>query len=46
MTCQPLGVPREGPPRRIMQTDKDVVLFYQGGDAGGGYGEYRMVPTG
>jgi len=45
MTCQPLGVPREGPPRRIMQTDKDVVLFYQGGDAGGGYGEYRIVPT-
>lgn len=45
MTCQPLGVPREGPPRRIMQTDKDVVFFYQGGDAGGGYGEYRMIPT-
>ncbi len=45
MTCQPLGIPREGPPRRIMQTDKDVVLFYQGGDAGGGYGEYRTIPT-
>jgi len=45
MTCQPLGVPREGPPRRIMQTDKDVVFFYQGGDAGGGYGEYRVIPT-
>ncbi len=45
MTCQPLGVPREGPPRRIIQSDKDVVLFYQGGDAGGGYGEYRVVPT-
>src|SRR5579863_6383952 len=45
MTCQPLGIPREGPPRRIMQTDKDVVLFYQGGDAGGGYGEYRIIPT-
>ena len=45
MTCQPLGVPREGPPRRIMQTDNDVVFFYQGGDAGGGYGEYRVIPT-
>jgi hypothetical protein len=45
MTCQPLGVPREGPPRRIMQTDQDVVFFYQGGDAGGGYGEYRIIPT-
>jgi hypothetical protein len=45
MTCQPLGVPREGPPRRIIQTDKDVVFFYMGGDAGGGYGEYRIIPT-
>jgi len=45
MTCQPLGVPREGPPRRIIQTDKDVVFLYQGGDAGGGYGEYRVIPT-
>src|SRR5215471_1380620 len=45
MTCQPLGVPREGPPRRIYQTDKDVVFLYQGGDAGGGYGEYRVIPT-
>jgi hypothetical protein len=45
MTCQPLGVPREGPPRRIYQTDKDVTFLYFGGDAGGGYGEYRVVPT-
>jgi hypothetical protein len=45
MTCQPLGVPREGPPRRIIQTDKDVVFIYTGGDAGGGYGEFRIIPT-
>jgi hypothetical protein len=45
MTCQPLGVPREGPPRRIYQTDKDVTFLYFGGDAGGGYGEYRVIPT-
>jgi hypothetical protein len=45
MTCQPLGVPREGPPRRIYQTDRDVTFIYQGGDAGGGYGEYRIIPT-
>jgi hypothetical protein len=45
MTCQPLGVPREGPPRRIYQTDKDVTFIYFGGDAGGGYGEYRVIPT-
>ena len=45
MTCQPLGIPREGPPRRIYQTDKDVTFIYTGGDAGGGYGEYRIIPT-
>src|SRR6476646_5357349 len=45
MTCQPLGVPREGAPRRIIQTDKDVIFIYTGGDAGGGYGEYRIIPT-
>ena len=45
MTCQPLGVPREGPPRRIYQSDKDVTFIYTGGDAGGGYGEYRIIPT-
>jgi hypothetical protein len=45
MTCQPLGVPREGPPRRIYQTDRDITFLYYGGDAGGGYGEYRVIPT-
>jgi hypothetical protein len=45
MTCQPLGVPREGPPRRIYQSDKDITFIYTGGDAGGGYGEYRIIPT-
>jgi hypothetical protein len=45
MTCQPLGVPREGPPRRIYQTENDVTFIYQGGDAGGGYGEFRIIPT-
>jgi len=45
MTCQPLGVPREGPPRRIYQTDKDITFLYSGGDAGGGYGEFRVIPT-
>lgn len=44
MTCQPLGIPREGPPRRIYQTDRDVTFIYYGGDAGGGYGEYRIIP--
>ena len=44
MTCQPLGVPRQGAPRRIWQTENDITFLYQGGDAGGGYGEYRIIP--
>jgi hypothetical protein len=46
MTCQPLGLPRQGAPRRIIQSDTDVVFFYGAGvDGGGGYGEYRVIPT-
>ena len=45
MTCQPLGVPRQGAPRRIWQTENDITFLYLGGDAGGGYGEYRIIPT-
>jgi hypothetical protein len=46
MTCQPLGIPRHGSPRRIYQTDKDVTFIYtRYADAGGGNGEYRIIPT-
>ena len=46
MTCQPLGIPREGPPRRIVQSANDVIFFYgEYADGGGGYGEYRVIPT-
>jgi len=46
MTCQPLGIPRHGAPRRIVQTDRDVIFFYtQYADGGGGAGEYRIIPT-
>lgn len=46
MTCQPLGIPRQGPPRRIIQSERDVVFFYgEYADGGGGYGEYRIIPT-
>jgi hypothetical protein len=46
MTCQPLGIPRQGPPRRIIQSENDIVFFYgQYADGGGGYGEYRIMPT-
>lgn len=46
MTCQPLGIPREGPPRRIVQSANDIIFFYtQYVDGGGGQGEYRIIPT-
>ncbi len=46
MTCQPLGSPRQGPPRRIFQTENDVTFLYgQFSDAGGGMAEFRVVPT-
>jgi hypothetical protein len=46
MTCLPLGVPRQGPPARIFQTDADITMVYRGGlDGGGGYTEFRMIPT-
>jgi hypothetical protein len=45
MTCQPLGLPRHGPPRRIVQTANDIIFFYgRYADGGGGYGEYRVIP--
>ena len=46
MTCQPLGLPRQGPPRRIYQTADDMTFLYgQFGDAGGGLAEFRVIPT-
>ncbi len=45
MTCQPLGLPRHGTPRRIIQTDKDIIFFYgQYADYGGGNSEFRDIP--
>jgi hypothetical protein len=46
MTCQPLGIPRQGGPSRIFQSARDVTFIYGGGfDGGGGYPEYRVIPT-
>src|SRR5919109_2252856 len=42
--CQPLGLPRAGPPARILQTDQDVVFLYAGGGGGTGNAEYRTIP--
>jgi len=45
MTCQPLGIPRHGTPRRIIQTDKDMIFFYgANADYGGGNAEFRDFP--
>jgi hypothetical protein len=45
MTCKPLGLPRHGTPRRIIQTDQDVVFFYgANADYGGGNQEFRDIP--
>jgi hypothetical protein len=46
MTCQPLGIPRHGTPRRVIQQDKDIIFFYgANADYGGGNQEYRDIPT-
>src|SRR5258705_13444030 len=43
--CQPLGVPRVGPPARILQTANDVVFLYAAGGASTQPAEYRIIPT-
>jgi hypothetical protein len=46
MTCLPLGIPRHGTPRRILQTDRDIIFFYgENADYGGGNNEFRDIPT-
>jgi len=44
--CRPLGLPRAGAPRQIVQTPKVTLILYQI-DAGDGDqpGSYRLVPT-
>ncbi len=43
MTCQPMGLPREGTPARIIQTPTDIIFFYTTSDYGGGNMEFRDV---
>jgi hypothetical protein len=44
MTCQPMGIPRQGAPGRIFATPNDVTLIYgNGGDGGGGYSDFRII---
>jgi hypothetical protein len=46
MTCQPLGLPREGTPSRIIQTATDILFLYTTSDYGGGNREFRDIPIG
>jgi len=43
--CQPYGVPRLGPPARILQTAKDVVFLYASGGAATQPTDFRIIPT-
>jgi hypothetical protein len=45
MTCQPMGMPREGTPSRIIQSAGDVIFLYTTSDYGGGNIEFRDIPT-
>ncbi len=46
MTCQPMGLPRQGAPGRIFHTEGDITLLYgRGGDGGGGYSDFRVIAT-
>jgi hypothetical protein len=46
MTCQPMGIPRQGAPGRIFHTEEDITLIYgRGGDGGGGYSDFRVIAT-
>ena len=41
--CQPIGVPRMGPPTKIVQTANEVIFFFAGGV--GAEHDYRLIPT-
>jgi len=40
-TCMPAGLPRKGPPAKIVQLPKETIFIY----AGGALGMYRIIPT-
>jgi hypothetical protein len=43
--CQPLGIPRVGPPARIVQTANDIIFLYTGGGASTQPADYRVIST-
>lgn len=44
MRCQPMGVPRMGPPTRILQTANEVILFYAQPAAFTAPQDFRIIP--
>jgi hypothetical protein len=42
--CMPAGVPRMGPPAKIVQTANELILLYVSGAAQGWGDQYRVVP--
>jgi hypothetical protein len=43
--CQPYGVPRMGPPTKIVQTANEVIFLYAAPGAGTQPHDYRIIPT-
>jgi hypothetical protein len=43
--CMPAGVPRIGPPAKIVQTEKELVFLYVNPPAEGWGDQYRVIPT-
>jgi hypothetical protein len=44
--CQPEGVPRVGPPAKIVQTANEIIFLYQAeGGAGNQPEDFRIIPT-
>jgi hypothetical protein len=44
MRCQPHGVPRVGPPTKIIQTADEIVFFYAATAAGTQPHDFRIIP--
>lgn len=42
--CQPLGVPRMGPPTKIVQTPKEILFLYAQGGAAAPTEDFRIIP--
>ena len=43
--CQPYGVPRMGPPTKIVQTANEVIFLYAAAGAGTQPNDFRIIPT-